>query len=333
MIDQTPYHGGDPLTIIQITAPNRVDRAVRELQLNKAAGPDQIRNEMLINAWDLIKDPVRMIFHNSLALGISPESWHHTTGCIIPKPLKLDSTNPRAFRIISLTSIFQKLLERLILWHLELDLNIPAKLTKNQHGFRKGKSTESAIHLLIRSIEDAMATGNYALGVFLDIEKAFDAVSFTAIREALLPANIPSTISQSIFFMISNRHITLSYCDFSVTKKATKGSPQEGVLSPLLWNLNTFLSSLGIHSNFIQAFADELVILIRGICKVTIRDIAQQQLQNISSWCTSKRLKLSGIKSTTAILFTTKQDNDLDTPLTVDGTKVSTVNSISRCYH
>ena len=217
---------------------------------------------MLINAWDLIKDPVRMIFHNSLALGISPESWHHTTGCIIPKPLKLDSTNPRAFRIISLTSIFQKLLERLILWHLELDLNIPAKLTKNQHGFRKGKSTESAIHLLIRRIEDAMATGNYALGVFLDIEKAFDAGSFTAIREALLPANIPSTISQSIFFMISNRHITLSYCDFSVTKKATKGSPQEGVLSPLLWNLNTFLSSLGIHSNFIQAFADDLVILI-----------------------------------------------------------------------
>ena len=222
-----------------------------------------------------------MIFHNSLALGISPESWHHTTSCIIPKPLKLDSTNPRAFRIISLTSIFQKLLERLILWHLELDLNIfqkllerlilwhleldlniPAKLTKNQHGFRKGKSTESAIHLLIRRIEDAMATGNYALGVFLDIEKAFDAGSFTAIREALLPANIPSTISQSIFFMISNRHITLSYCDFSVTKKATKGSPQEGVLSPLLWNLNTFLSSLGIHSNFIQAFADDLVILI-----------------------------------------------------------------------
>ena len=128
--------------------------------------------------------------------------------------------------------------------------------------------------------------------------------------------------------MISNRYITLSYCDYSVTKQATKGSPQGGVLSPLLWNLtlNTFLSSLGIHSNFVQAFADDLVILIRGICKVTVKDIAQQQLSNISSWCTSKGLKLSGTKST-AILFTTKRDNTLDSPLIVDGITVPTVNS------
>ena len=62
-------------------------------------------------------------------------------------------------------------------------------------------------------IEDAMATGNYVLGVFLDIRQAFDAVSFTVIREALLEANIPSTISKSIYFMISNRHITLTYCN------------------------------------------------------------------------------------------------------------------------
>ena len=177
-------------------------------------------------------------------------------------------------------------------------------------------------------IEDAMATGHYALGVFLDIEQAFDAVSFTATREALLEANIPPTITQWIFYMISNRYITLSYCDYSVTKQATKGSPQGGVLSPLLWNLtlNTFLSSLGTHSNFVQAFADDLVILIRGICKVTVKDIAQQQLNNISSWCTSKGLKLSGTKST-AILFTTKRDNTLDSLLIVDGITVPTVNS------
>ena len=283
---------------------------------------------MITNAWDFIKDPVRMIFHHSLVLGITPASWHNITGCVIPKPLKLDYTNPRAFRIISLTSSFQKILERLILWHLEIDLKIPGKLTKNQHGFRKGKSTESAIHILTRRIEDAMATGNYALGVFLDIEQAFDAVSFTAIKEALKEANIPDTVANWIYFMISNRLITLNYCDHSITKKATKGSPQGGVLSPLLWNLtlNTFLGNLGIHSSFIQAFADDLVILIRGVCKSTVQNIAQQHLQNINDWCQSKGLKLSGVKST-AILFTNKRDNTLDSPLTVSGTTVPTVNS------
>jgi hypothetical protein len=116
--------------VLQITAPHRVDRAIRELQPKKAPGPYEIRNEMITNAWDFIKDPVKMIFHHSLALGVTPLSWCNITGCVIPKPLKLNYTNPRAFRIISLTSSFQKILERLILWHLEIDLKIPGKLTK-----------------------------------------------------------------------------------------------------------------------------------------------------------------------------------------------------------
>lgn len=324
----TAGHKGDDAMIMKILAPHRITRAVQSLQTNKSPGPDEIRNEMIIKAWDFIKDPVRMIFHNSLRLGITPDSWKNNTGIILPKPLKTDYTNPRAFRIISLTSNFQKLLERLILWHLELDLKVPSRLTKNQHGFRKGKSTESAIHILTRRIEDAIATGNYSLGVFLDIEQAFDAISFAAIREALHEANIPSTITEWIHHMVSNRYITLSYCGTSVRKRATKGSPQGGVLSPFLWNitLNTFLSGLGLHNNFVQAFADDLVILIRGICISTIRGIAQLLLNRINSWCYSKGLRLSGIKST-AILFTNKRDITLDKPLKVEDTEVPLVNS------
>ena len=323
-----PSLGGDLSTITKIVSPHRVTRAVMELAPNKAPGPDEIRNEMIKQAWQWIKDPVRMIFHHSLTLGVTPEPWHHTTGCVIPKPLKPDYTNPRAFRVISLTSSFQKILERLILWYLEQDLSIPRKLTKNQHGFKKGKSTESAIHTLVRRIEDAMANGNYSLGVFLDIEQAFDAVSFQAIKQALIDAGIPGTITEWIYHLVSNRFITITYCGESVTKRATKGSPQGGVLSPLLWNLtlNTLLSSLGYQADFIQAFADDLVILIRGICKHTIRDIAQQHLTNINRWCHSKGLKLSGVK-TTAVLFTNKQDNTLDRPLKVEGVNVPLVNS------
>ncbi|KAL5263830.1 hypothetical protein ACHWQZ_G005038 [Mnemiopsis leidyi] len=328
-VEQVPTEGGgDTSLILKLLSPTRVDKAAQQLAKNKAPGPDEIRNEMITKAWAWIKDPIRMIFHHSLKLGVTPTSWQYTTGCIIPKPNKPDYTNPRAFRSILITSNFQKLLERLILWYLELDLKLPDKLTKNQHGFRKGKSTDSAIHILTRRIEEAMASGHYSLGVFLDIESAFDAVSHTAIKEALTKADIPPTIVNWISFMVSNRFITLSYCDTSLTRKVTKGSPQGGVLSPLLWNLtlNTFLNSLGIHSSFIQAFADDLVILIRGICKSTITEVAQQHLNNINRWCNTKGLKLSAIKST-AILFTNKRDNTLEAPLTISGYQIPVVNS------
>ena len=165
-------------------------RKIYSLFFSQNSIPSHIKNYFHW-AWDLIKDPVRMIFHNSLALGITPEPWHHTTGCIIPKPLKSDYTNPRAFRIISLTSSFQKLLVRLILWHLELDPKYQLNSPKTNMDSGKVNQRNQRFTYLPAWIEDAMATGHYALGVFLDIEQAFDAVSFTATREALLEANIP----------------------------------------------------------------------------------------------------------------------------------------------
>jgi hypothetical protein len=119
---------------MKLLTSSRIDKAVHQLATNKAPGPDKVRNEMIIRAWKWIKDPTSMVFHHSLSLGITPKSWHDTKGCILPKPLKSDFTYPRSFRIISLTSSFHKLLERLILWYLEQDLKIPAKLTINQYG-------------------------------------------------------------------------------------------------------------------------------------------------------------------------------------------------------
>ena len=124
--------------------------------------------------------------------------------------------------------------------------------------------------------------------------------------------------------MVSNRYISLNYCDHNVRKKATKGSPQGGVLSPLLWNitLNTLLSSLGYSNNFIQAFADDLVILIRGFCKATLRNLAQLLLNKINNWCHTKGLKLSALK-TKVILFTRKKDTSIPKPIKVEGNVIN----------
>ena len=117
-----------------------------------------------------------------------------SNGIIIPKPGKDTYNNPRSFRIICLTSNLQKLLEKTILKYLELDIKIDKKLTKNQFGFRRGSSTEAAIHKLTRKIEDAICHGNITLCIFLDIEGAFDNISHQSTKRALYNHNIPTTI-------------------------------------------------------------------------------------------------------------------------------------------
>ena len=117
---------------------------------------------------------------------------------------------------------------------MENDLTIQITLTTNQHGFLRGKSTDSAIHTLTRKIEDAITSKGYALGIFIDIEGAFDNLPFATITASLRRANLPNCIELWLTHLTSNRTISLSFNSTTVTRRVGKGTAQVGVTSPII---------------------------------------------------------------------------------------------------
>ena len=305
--DNQRNHNTDEDVINKIIDNERLDSIMKDLQNNKSPGPDNIRNEPIKKGWETLKPKIRHLFKHSLLLGTTPKIWNNNKGIIIPKPDKDSYEQARSFRIICLTSNIQKLLEKAILKYLEIDLKIDKKLTKNQFGFRKGSSTEAAIHKLTRKIEDAICHGNLSLCIFLDIEGAFDNISHTSMKRAMYEHNFPPTIAEWIFHMISNRSVTLSEKNTSIIRNISKGCPQGGVLSPLLWNitLNMLLSDKELYQEDINAFADDMVIQQNGTDMSTMRQIAIKNLRKINNWCLKNGIKLSETK-TKAIVFSTK---------------------------
>ena len=55
--------------------------------------------------------------------------------------------------MITLTSFQLKWLEILVLYHINEDNNVQAKLSASQYGFRTGISTESALLEFVRPVE------------------------------------------------------------------------------------------------------------------------------------------------------------------------------------
>ena len=58
--------------------------------------------------------------------------------------------------MITLTSFQLKWLDRLILYHINEDNNVQAKLSASQYGFRGGVSTETALHKIVRRVQHCL---------------------------------------------------------------------------------------------------------------------------------------------------------------------------------
>ncbi|XP_060846100.1 uncharacterized protein LOC132925747 [Rhopalosiphum padi] len=139
-----------------------------------ACGFDKINVKILKNLAPYIINPLTHIFNLSLRLGIFPDKLK----VAIIKPLHKggDKENMNNYRPISMLSSFSKIFEKIIKARLIDYLENNSLLSKNQYGFRPRRSTEDALYAVTTFISKALDKGDKALGIFLDLAKAFDTV-------------------------------------------------------------------------------------------------------------------------------------------------------------
>ena len=137
-------------------------------------------------------------------------------------------------------------------------------LSSAQHAYFKGKSTETALHTLVRTVENSLSNKKFCLTAYLDIEGAFNNVLPIAVTEALTNLEVENPLVRLIEQMLMSRSMTAELGDTSSTRQVTRGTPQGGVLSPLLWVLvvNEILAQ--IERGGCHAYADDLTIIHRG---------------------------------------------------------------------
>ena len=323
-------HTPEPNLLDKIYDPQRLIKAVKKFEPDKAAGPDGFQPLLIQKTWDRISLITRNIMKASHTLQHVPAPWRESKGIFLTKPGKSDYRQAKAFRTITLSPVLLKLQERVVLWHMEYDLNMTNTSSDRQFGFKKGSSTETALHKVVRCIEKRIAKKGFVLGTFLDIEGAFDNVSFKAISQTIYKSPVDKSTAGWIVNMVSNRYISITHKNCTKRIRIKRGCPQGGILSPYLWNLivdDLLRFAANKIPGYLQAFADDLVTLSEGQDLDYIRSRTQKTINTIESWCKSKGLKISALK-TKIVMFTWKNKWSLPKPIVVGGSTIELSGSV-----
>jgi hypothetical protein len=109
--------------------------------------------------------------------------------------------------------------------------------------------------------------------------------------------------------MLESRSMIATLNGETLEVSVTKGCPQGGVLSPLLWNLvvDEFLGELNEGEYHAIGYADDLAILINGKFPQTVSEVLHTALGLVQHWCDRTGLSINPNK-TVAIPFTKKRD-------------------------
>lgn len=271
-------------------------QAIRKIKLRKAPGPDKIHGEMLKRLGGTGKEALLELINASWKKGQVPRAWKTAYITPIPKPGK-DHKLASSYRPISLTSCIGKIAERMInkrlYWYLETTNN----LGKNQAGFRKGKSTVDQLFRLTQRIHDGFQNKKHTLGVFVDLQQAYDRVWRKGLLIKLNDMGIHGKLYNWIKFYLIDRTIQTRVNDALSSKEVLEeGLPQGSCLSSTLFLV--YIKDLeDIIDSENALYADDLTLWAShtdiSIAAAEIR----RNLKKLEKFCEKWKLKISEPKT------------------------------------
>ena len=91
--------------------------------------------------------------------------------------------------------------------------------------------------------------------------------------------------------LLRHRTVQVELCGDKVKREVVKRNPQGGILSSFLWNrvLNSLLLELHSRGFYVQAYADDLAVLVTGADMLWIRGMAQTAINIAEKLCFGTR--------------------------------------------
>ena len=300
------HHSNDLFTM------NELNLMIKTLNSRSSPGLDKINNIHIKNSSPEFRNIILVLFNQTIIQKSIPLSWKESLITMIPKK-QVGSSNPKDYRPISLTCCLSKLCEKLILSRLTSFLDNNNLIIKQQSGFRKHRQTKDNILVLIQKITESFIRKKKVLGIFFDIQSAFDKVWHVGLIHKMVTMKIPKYIILWIINFLDTRVFLVKVNNiFSDRKSIKAGVPQGAVLSPTLFSIyiNDIPRLDSKNKSGSLLFADDLASFLVFRSLKTIEKALNTYLLSLGEWLKKWRLIMSPGKCSYMVFSKTTQLNE-----------------------
>lgn len=230
------YSTEQPYCIDLTTTTDEIQGIITRSHSDKAPGNDTIPNRFLKAMGTPLIEILTRLFNACLLLSYFPRQFRQARTIVLRKPGKPNYSDPGAWRPIALLNTIGKVLETVLTKRVTEIAEINSLLPKCQMGNRKGRSTDTALELLLEQVHTVWGLKKVASVLSLDIAGAFDTVNHIRLLENLRAKGLPRQLIQMIRSFLDQRKTTLMVDGMEIgPRDLHAGVPQGSPLSPILF--------------------------------------------------------------------------------------------------
>jgi len=213
-----------------------VEKHLRNIDVKKALGPDNISPYVLRKCASQLAAPLAQLFNTCIDQQLWPKQWKKARVVAVHK--KNSRTCVNNYRPISLLSVVGKIYEKIICERLADHLDKHHLLSHKQFGFRKERSTGDLLLKMSSSWNKSLDRREDSYVVALDIAGAFDRVWHAGLISKIKSLGIDGNLLKLISNYLEDRafHVVVNGCT-SNEYQIKASVPQGSVLGPLFWNI------------------------------------------------------------------------------------------------
>ncbi len=326
-----PYQHADPANLninneyISPITLQDIKNTIKQLK-NNTPGHTKINKTILANLPNEVLDIYTKLLNVSLSMGYFPKTFKHAQIKLIPKPDK-PTTDPNNFRPISLLEVPSKIYEKIINTRLRTFLESNNILPSTQHGFRKNRSTDTALATITETISKAIADKKQCCVVLRDVSKAFDKVWLNGLKYKILQIQTPTILAKLLNSFLDNRTASISLKNYDGPRfQLHSGVPQGSSLSPTLYTIYTYDIPPPLTNGINIQYADDItqIIIQPGKSRHMLARKIEREIKHISNYENKWKIKTNTSKFTLLPIAIKKT-----TPVTIDGENIPYANKAS----